>query len=422
MIIKNYFLILLSLIFSVSLLPIKHTKADVAALNNTANFNSLLNEVNAKISAHQARVNSRSKEWLIREKLISGLFEKALMTNDVIDYQNVENELNATIELAPKGSGPQLQAAKFNYSIHRLDKAQSYLDQMKQRVAFKSMDAISMLSIESDIAFQKGEYEKALEGYRLCETLTPGVCSKQLIIFYAKTGGYTEAEALLKNTLSQTKETEYQTRAWLNLQLAILFMERGKYQQALEFATSADKILPDWWLVREHIAEIHTLMKNDHLAEPIYLDVINKTNLPQYMDALAAVYKRAGKDNEASQLIKKAEGLWEAQLKIFPESASGHALEHYFEFNTDTKKILLLAENNYKTRPNSEAKVYLAKAYVLNNELKKAQEIIDSAVNSAYKSADMFDTAREIYSKLGDSVKSENFKMLCMRINPDYYN
>ena len=198
-------------------------------------------------------------------------------------------------------------------------------------------------------------------------------------------------------------------------------MERGKYSKAAEYLKEADRKLPNWWLVREHLAEVYTLMKNDHDAQPIYEDIVNKTNLPQYLDALAEVYKRQGKEKEAEELITKAEKLWEEQLRIFPESASGHALDHYFKYGTDNKKILTLAENNFKTRPNSEAKLYLAKAYLRNNQLKLAQEQIDSALNSPYKSTDLFDTAREIYSQLGDQVKSESLKVLCLRINNDFY-
>lgn len=390
--------------------------------NNPANYDSLLKSANERISALKARVASRPNEWLIRERLIATTFEKALLTNNVNDYQTVEQELNATIALAPKGSGPLMLAVKFNYSIHRLSKAEEYIEQMKNRAALKSTDALTMLALSSDIAFHKGEYAKALEGYRLCELAAPGVCTKQLITYYTKTGGYTESEALLKNNLIETAKTDFQTLAWLNLQLGILSMERGEYKKALEYLSEADKKLPNWWLVREHMAEVHTLMKNDKDAQPIYEDIVSKTNLPQYMDALAGVYKRQGKEKEADELIKKAETLWEEQLKIFPESASGHALDHYLKYSTDNKKILTLAENNFKTRPNSEAKLYLAKAYLRNNQLKLAQEQIDSALNSPYKSTDLFDTAREIYSELGDKVKSESFKVLCIRINHDFYN
>lgn len=404
------------------LIPLKHISAEVTSNNNSVNYDSLLKDTDTRISALKARVDSRPNEWLIRERLVATIFEKALLTNNINDYQAVEQELNTTIGLAPKGSGPLLLAAKFNYSLHRLSKAEEYLEQMKKRAAFKTTDALAMLVLSSDIALHKGEYAKALEGYRLCEISAPGVCTKQLIIYYSKTGGYTESEALLKTTINQTVKTDFHTLAWLNLQLGILSMERGEYKKALEYLGEADKKLPNWWLVREHLAEVYTLLGNDKEAQPIYEDIVSKTNLPQYMDALAELYQRQGREKEADELIKKAEILWEEQLKIFPESASAHALDHYFNYSTDNKKILTLAENNFKTRPNSEAKLYLAKAYLRNNQLKLAQEQIDSALNSSYKSTDLFETAREIYSQLGDKIKAESFKILCLRINHDFYS
>lgn len=418
----NKFSLKLFLLFlCLALIPSKNISADIDNHNaNPVSYDYSLQDIDTRITALEKRVDSRPNEWLIRERLISTAYEKALLTNNINDYQRVERELNAAIALAPKGSGPLMLAARFNYSIHRLDRAEEYLAQIKKRPVLKTMEALYVLTMSSEIAFNRGEYSKALEGYRMCETLAPGTCIRQLIIYYSKTGGYTEADALLKTALAQTSESDFRGRAWLNLQSGILAMERGQYEDARKYLHQADRAFPNWWLAREHIAEVYTLMNEDNGAQFLYEDIVSKTNLPQYMDALAAVYKRQGKEKEAAALIEKAASLWEEQLKIFPESASGHALDHFLDYNGDNKKILTLAENNFKTRPNAESKIYLAKAYLKNDQLKLAQEQIDSALESSYKSADLFDTAREIYSRLGDKVKSQSFKAACLRINPSF--
>lgn len=413
---KNLLTLFLLLLCQV-LIPSKHIFAEIN--NKPPSYDHLLKDIATRIASLEKRVDSRPDEWLIRERLISVAYEKALLTNNVADYQRVERELNAAIALAPKDSGPLMLAARFNFSIHRLARAEEYLEQIKKRPVLKTMDALYALTMSSEIAFNNGEYPKALEGYRLCEVLAPGTCLKQLIIYYSKTGGYTEAEALLKTALAQASQADFQGRAWLNLQFGILSMERGKYEEAIKYLREADSAFPNWWLVREHIAEVYTLINKDREAQVIYEDIVSKITLPQYMDALAALYKRQGKEKEAEALIKKAESLWEEQLKIFPESATGHALDHFLDYGTDNKKILTLAENNFKTRPNIEARIYLAKAYLKNDQLKLAQEQIDSALASPYKSMDLFDTAREIYAQLGDEVKSQSFKAICLRMNPN---
>ena len=51
-------------------------------------------------------------------------------------------KIDEAFSIAPEGSGPLLLAARYNFSIHRLDVAESYLDRADRRAA-RARSAIS---------------------------------------------------------------------------------------------------------------------------------------------------------------------------------------------------------------------------------------------------------------------------------------
>ena len=211
------------------------------------------------------------------------------------------------------------------------------------------------------IAFARGDYEAARAVFEQFAAASPALVQTDLAIYHAQTGDPAKAEALYKEAFDQTKPTDGRQRAWIRLQLGILAMEHGRYEQALRTLKDADRDLPGWWLVEEHMAEVYTLLGRDQDAVALYEKVVRDTELPQYFDALAAVYERLNRREEARDLVARAGAAWDRQLAELPESAMGHGLEHFLEHRTP-EQALELAKRNYSLRPGGEAHVGLARA------------------------------------------------------------
>ena len=380
----------------------------------------LLKDLDSRITSLQRRAAKAPGDWPTREHLASLLLEKAQLTGDVNDFAAIQHVLDEAFAIAPEGSGPMLVAARFNYSIHRLNQAEKYLDRMEHRAALHSDEPLAILIARSDINYHRGEYEKALSGYRRCEAASPGLCVTQLANFYSHTGGTSEAAALLYEALSLADAKDIQQRAWFKLQLGILAMQGGKYDEARKALADAENILPGWWLVSERSAQLLTLEGKWEEASALYNDVLRQTNLPQHMDALAGCYQHLGKAAEAEKLIAKAGEVWQEQLKTFPENASGHALDHFLRFGADAKQAVDIAEQNFKTRPGGEARVYLAQSYLKANRLQDARAMIETVMQTPFSSAELHDTARRAYEALGEQQKAEEQGALCLEVNPNY--
>jgi tetratricopeptide (TPR) repeat protein len=382
-------------------------------------YRALLAKIDRRIAGLEDRAIVRSDEWLVREQLASALLERATLTGSVEDYRRVELVLDEAFALAEEGSGPVLLAARFNYAIHRLDKVDVYLKTIAGQAVPTREKQIGARLLAAQLAFHRGQYEEARAGLREIATASPNAGQAELALYYAKTGATKEAEALLDKALDQADPRDHQRRAWLRLQLGIVAMQSGRYADALSRLKAADADLPGWWLVQEHIAAVYMSLERHGEAIEIYEQLVRETDLPQHLDALARCYEHMERHDEARALIARAKAGWESQLAVLPESAAGHAIEHFLEHGS-ADRALSLAKQNYATRPGGEAQVLLARAHLKAGQPAAALEILEGTLQSAYRTAALHDAAREAYAALGQTDAAEAQRAQCLALNPAY--
>lgn len=378
-----------------------------------ASYASLLDELDQRIAAFQKRVKGRPDDWLTRMHLGSALLERAGLTNRVDDFEQVQAVLDDAFAIAPTGSGPLLLAARFHFSIHRLDVAEKYLDMIDRRAVPRADDQAVAQVLRAEIAVQRGQYEAAFAA------LTAASADVELALYHAKTGKPAEAEALLERALESTTLKDPRRRAWMRLQLGIIAMERGELRVALEHFQGADAELAGWWLVQEHIAEVHNRRADHVKAIEIYEELVRTADLPQHMDALAALYRHTGEPQKAEALIARAAARWEQQLARFPEAAMGHALQHHLEFGAP-ERALELALANHAVRPGGDAQVSLARAYLKSGQAAEALAVAERALGSPYRTARLHDVAAKAHAALGHTAAAEEQLSQCFAINPWY--
>jgi tetratricopeptide (TPR) repeat protein len=387
--------------------------------SGSGGYGSLLAELDQRIDGLQARVNDRPDDWLTRKHLGHVILERASLTNHVGDFERVGQVLDEAFAIAPEGSGPLMLAARFNFSIHRLDVAESYLDKMDRRAMQQREEKVAARALRAEIALQRGQYELAFTGLTEVAAAMPAAATVELALYHARTGEPAQAEALLEEALASTSPKDARRKAWTRMQLGLLAMDRGASLVALEHLQAADAELPGWWLVREHIAEVHDRLGDHGKAIVIYEELLRSTELPQLMDALASAYQHAGEPQKAQELLVRSAALWEEQLSRLPEAAMGHGLQHHLQFGTPAR-ALELAKANYAARPGGEAQVALARAYLKAGSPAEALELAQRALATPYRTAGLHDVAAQAYAALGKSVEAQEQLELRAAINPAY--
>ena len=211
---------------------------------------------------------------------------------------------------------------------------------------------------------------------------------------------------------------EHNASERLRLALAELSTALNRLDEALALYRLASNALDGWWLIDEHIAEVLHLTGKTQEARKLYEDIVARTGNPEFMDALAAIEREAGRADAAKKLTQQARAIYEKRLAAFPEAAAGHALDHFLQDAADAKMALTLAQQNFATRSYGESAIALAKAWMLNGKADRAVPLIEAQLTKGWDSAEAYWILAEALTQSGEKQKAEQAKAEALRRNP----
>lgn len=365
-----------------------------------------------------AQRNGRSSQAYGR--VASACLMRARLSGDWDDYAKAESFVGKAFEIATSpGYGPFMVRAQLNYTLHRLDRVDA---DFQKAIALPSRTPSELFQRElfgAKVAFQRGQYDLAKRGLESARRLQTTVSTlAALAMYHWKAAQFDEAERLYTEALEAYRGTSTEPKAWVHLQLGLMDLDRGRWDEALAHYREGEALIRGYWLLEEHIAEILTLQGKTASAQAMYRAIIERTGNPEFMDAMAGIARAAGNETEASTWVSQARAAYEKKLAQFPEAAYGHALEHFLEFGDDPARTLKLAENNHALRPNVDAKRLLAEAYLGAERAKDARKIIEQALKTPMRSADLHATAAAVYAALGKKAKVQEHEQAARAINP----
>jgi predicted Zn-dependent protease len=318
------------------------------------------------------------------------------LSGDYRDFAAAQAAIDRAFSTAPPGAGPHLTAAILAFSLHRLEDAERMLDQItRYAVPPPSGDLAEVLGMRGDISLYRGDRAAALRFYREAEALVPGSADFRMAVYHSH-GGQPEAadEALVRVEAALSRPTR-RARAQIALLRGIVQLDNHRLAAAHERFTEANQLFPGYWLVEEHIAEILALTGDERQAELILRDVVRRTQHPEYMDALAGLARRRGDRADATRWATLAREGWVQRIRLFPEAAYGHGIDHCLAV-ADAGCALDLAERNHRARPYGEAKLKLASALALSGRLGEAQALVAAAEAGGWRPADIRAARQEL--------------------------
>ncbi|MEO8385818.1 MAG: tetratricopeptide repeat protein [Betaproteobacteria bacterium] len=349
---------------------------------------------------------------LIPLEVVSLYQERARLTGNYDDYAKAE-ALLASLTSESKLSASQCMAqARLHYTLHRLKQASAVLDGCGAIA-----EASELAALRADIALYSGRYRDAERTYRdLVNDVGIAPHYVRLGLLKKWVGGPGEAAALLEAAERRYHGSSPTMRAWLKLQRGLLALERGRFDEALAMYRLAEDALEGWWLIDEHIAEVHVLNGNIAEAKRIYESVIKRTGSPEFMDALAKIEHQLGNAEQANKLTAQARSIYTERLRTFPEAAAGHALDHFLKNQADAVQALALAQKNYQTRPYGESAIALAKAWIMSGMPERARPLIEAQLATGWDTAEAWWILSEIQAQLRSDQQAARSEAL--RRNP----
>ncbi|MFT5583321.1 MAG: Tfp pilus assembly protein PilF [Cognaticolwellia sp.] len=340
---------------------------------------------------------------------------RARLSGDYADYTLAQESIDWAFEQAPEGAGPFQSRAQLNYSLHCLDAIPADLEAAYSAILIDNNKLSSLVLTQANLDFQQGRYAQAMDGYEESLALHQSIAG-----FGARAnarywlGDVSGAHADMDAAEAMYHGSQQEPLAWFDLQRGLMDLERGQYDEALAHYHNADAHLGGYWLVQEHVAEIWVLQGYEVQAQDLYLDIVDRTGSPEFMDALAGLSTGA----ERAAWFARADSVYEQRLLDFPEASWGHALDHYLE-SGQADRALDLAQKNAALRGNGHATTQLAQAYLLKDAPQQAVNALQPSVDGGWTSAAAYWELHLAYQALGETAQSERNRELAVALHPE---
>lgn len=379
-------------------------------------FDEELAALDHQIAGRRQIATKNGRSWTAYGVVASLHLQRARLSGSYDDYAAAEEALRAAFDL-PQAMGPYLVRARLNFSLHRLDRIDADLDKAAARPGLGRTDETAGALLRANLAFQRGQYDDAkrrLEAELARDRSLPALSS--MAYYHWKATEFEQAEALYKEALAAYRGSAAEPAAWIHLQLGLMDLDRGRLDEALQHYRQAEARLQGYWLVEEHIAEI--LVRQGHFAkaEAMYLDIVERTDNPEFMDALAELY--ASEPAKAAEWVARARTRYDQQLEQFPEAAYGHALEHWLAHEPDHAKVVRMAEKNHALRPNVDAQRLLAEAQLRAGHNDDALKTVQAMLATPMRSADIHLTASQVFAAVGQEADAAKHTAAAIALDP----
>jgi len=364
-----------------------------------------------------ARVAATPDSWFYRQQAAAALQTRARLTGSYADYASADTHLDAA--LTDPNAAPWGVLAAQQYSLHRFEGLPDTLDRLAGGFPNDSVREADVAGRRGNYALSQGAYAEGIELIQHSVSLHPTPTNiASLAVAHWHTGDFETAEQLFVDAAGLYHSPAAEPRAWFHLNIGLLDLDRGRWEEALAHYRIAERELSGSWLIEEHIAEILVNVGEHEAAEALYLDVIERTDAPEFMDALSGLLADQGRDEEAATWLAAARERWEGLLATFPEAAYGHALGHYLDSGDAPARALELATANHALRPDGEAKILLAQAHLGADQPEEAVTPITAALDSAWESAELHAVAAEVFAAIGDTERADAERALAVAIDP----
>ncbi|MBL8770229.1 MAG: hypothetical protein JNK30_02510 [Phenylobacterium sp.] len=388
-----------------------------------ASFGAALGRADADLAAAEARAAERPGEWIFLETLARRRVTRAQLTGSYDDYAAAQAALDRAFTLAPAGAGPHLTQAALHFSLHRLDRAEAALDAIGRYAAPPgAVERAEALLLRGDIALYRGDLKGAASFYRQAEAVEPGPGTAfRWAVYFMKTGRPAEAERFFDAALHANPAPTPQFRAGVELQKGALDLERGQWDRALAAFRRADAIFPGHYVIEEHIAETLALKGETAAAERLYADIVRRTGHPEFMDALGELALKRGDRQAALGWRARAGAEWARRLRLLPEAAYGHALDHHLAAG-DAIRALEIAERNHAARPNGDSKAQLAEALLAAGRATDARHVVEPVLRSGWETATVHAVASRVYAAAGEPRLAARERTRALAMNPHAFD
>ena len=266
------------------------------------------------------------RSWTRSGSLAATYAERARHTGNLDDFEAAEQALAQAFDHAVEGSGPLMEQARLDLSLHRFESAIGHAEQTLSAIVVSNSDRAAALSVIGRAAIELGQVERGGAALEQAHALAPTAASwADLAVYSTKIGDLDAADVAWSEARAVCLCSGSRFDGWIALQRGLVPLDGQDYTQALAWFEEAEARYSGDWVFQEHRAEALAALGRFEQADAVYAQSVATVRDPEVLGAWADVRLELGDEMGADALIREARVRFLQAESRYPEAMSAHA-------------------------------------------------------------------------------------------------
>jgi tetratricopeptide (TPR) repeat protein len=298
-----------------------------------------------------------------RVALIELLTLRGLILGHIADCQRAAAIAEQVVRDSATDRTALLARARTRAVFHRFTDALADVD----RADRLSLDAETTNRERAAIFQALGRYDEALAiREKAADRRASFENVAALVGLYAERGESDAAERMYAESRRWYRGVSPFPLALLEFQLGLMWMEKGRWDDARTLFDAARRLVPAYAPAQGHLSEVEAELGDIEAAVARLYSLAVSSDDPDYAAQLARILGDAGRADEAQHWCRLAAARYDELVASHPEAFADHAAEFWLAAGANPDKALRLARMNVEVRKTPRAYGLLAQAVAAN--------------------------------------------------------
>ncbi len=364
----------------------------------------------------QQRVQNDPQNHLEKRALGQAYMALARATGDQLLYSDAEPMLRSSLEIMPRQNAEAQSAlATCLLMQHRFKEALEFVEKCEAQTP----DDHLFTALRGDALLGLGRYEDAEIAFNDYSRQAAGPHSKaRLARICVLRGNLERARKLMLEVKHELGDAEYESQAWVRVQLGLIELNTGGLEAARAAFASALKWAPNWPTALQFLARCEEVAGEFNKAREHLNAAAEVSRTPETLLPLSRIEKALGNFARGELLRNEAMRRFQAQLKIGETSRLRNHATALLQFNEKPEFALELAAQDVAARDDIFSWAVLAWARSANGMHATALEALGKALRLDTPDACLWLLAARVYGLAGETGKAEAARARAQNINP----
>lgn len=363
----------------------------------------------------QEQLRANPNDWQSYSQLGLAYLQKARETGDPAYYQKTEEALDKALSFQPDDYASISAKGALALARHDFALALEWGEKAKEI----NPDRVYAYGVIADAQIELGQYQKAVETLQTMVDLRPDMSSYSRISYLRELHGDMDGALEMMQLAVDSGTPNAESTAWVRTQLANLYFNTGKLEQAeLEYLrTLQDR--PNYVYALAGLGRVRVAQGKIEEAIELLNQTIAIMPLPEFVITLGDLYQASGQQEKADQqyeLVAAIETLYRANgVDMDMEIALFNA-----DRDQNLRETLALARKAYANRPSIHAADALAWALYKIGNYQEAHTYSEEALKLGTKDSLKLFHAGMIALELGDQDQAREYLEEALAMNPHF--